>query len=146
MESEWIPIKEAAKLLEVSERQVLNRIHTGKLKAKREGRLWLIHNSLSEPEAEAETLLQGIGNEAIKKLEETVTILKDQVEQKDKQIEKLQEQLSENQRSSDDASQRHDTIVLQLTRQLEQSQRTLEAHQEPWYKRMFGKVRKSRES
>ena len=33
MESEWIPIKEAAKLLEVSERQVLNRIHTSKLKA-----------------------------------------------------------------------------------------------------------------
>ena len=54
---EWITVKEAAKLLEVSERQVLNRIHTSKLKAKCEGRLWLVHSSLSELIDEAESLV-----------------------------------------------------------------------------------------
>jgi len=41
----------------------------------------------------------------------------------------------------EDARQRSDTIVLQLTRQLEQSQRLLEYHRDPWYRRWFGKKR-----
>ena len=137
MEAEWIPVKEAAKLLEISERQVLNRIHTGKLKAKREGKIWLIHSSLSEPNDEAERILKGSDNEAHIKLEETVELLKEQLKEKDKQIEKMQEQFSETQKASEDASQRHDTILMQLTRQLEQSQRMLSAHQEPWYRKVF---------
>lgn len=143
MEAEWIPVKEAAKLLEISERQVLNRIHTGKLKAKREGKIWLVHNSLSEPNDEAEQIPKGSDNEAYTKLEETVELLKEQLKEKDKQIDKLQEQFSETQKASEDASQRHDTIVMQLTRQLEQSQKMISAHQEPWYRKWFG--RKTRE-
>jgi len=121
MESEWIPIKEAAKLLKISERQVLNRIHTGKLKAKREGRLWLIHSSLSEPVDEAEAIPERFAKETIKKLEETVELLKEQIQQKDRQIEKLQEQLAE-------TSHRHDTVVMQMTR-------LLEYHQQPFWRR-----------
>jgi len=139
MEAEWIPVKEAAILLEISERQVLNRIHTKKLKAKREGKIWLIHNSLSEPNDEAEQILKRSDNEAYTKLEETLELLKEQIKEKDKQIDKLQEQLSENQKASEEASQRSDTIVLQLTRQVEQSQRMLAAHQEPWYRKVFRK-------
>ena len=37
------------------------------------------------------------------------------------------------------ARERSDTVVLQMTRQLEQSQRLLEHHQEPWYRRVFRK-------
>ncbi len=139
MEAEWIPVKEVAKLLEISERQVLNRIHTSKLKAKREGKIWLVHSSLSEPNDESERIPKGSDNEAYTKLEETVELLKEQLKEKDKQIDKLQEQFSETQKASEDASQRHDTIVMQLTRQLEQSQRMLSAHQDPWYRKWFGK-------
>jgi len=42
----------------------------------------------------------------------------------------------------EDNRQRQDTIILQLTRQLEQSQRLLEYHQEPWYRRWFRKGQK----
>ncbi len=143
MEAEWIPVKEAAKLLKVSERQVLNRIHAGKLKVKREGKIWLVHSSLSEPNDEAEQIPQGSDIEAYKKLEETIELLKEQLKEKDKQIEKIQEQYFETQKASEDASQRHDTIVLQLTRQLDQSQRMLAVHQEPWYRKWFR--RKTRE-
>lgn len=143
MEAEWIPVKEAAKLLEISERQVLNRIHTGKLKVKREGKIWLVHGSLSEPDNEAEQILKGSDTEAYIKLEETVELLKEQLKEKDKQMEKLQEQLAETQRTSGEASQRHDTIVLQMTRQLEQSQRMLEAAKTPWHRKLF--KRKTRE-
>ena len=46
--NEWITVKEAAEILEISERQVRNRATSGKLKAKRDGNRWLIHGSLSE--------------------------------------------------------------------------------------------------
>jgi hypothetical protein len=62
--------------------------------------------------------------------------LRQQLTEKDKQIEGLQTQLQ-------DTSERHDTIILQLTRQLEQSQRLLEYHDEPWYRRWFGKSHKT---
>ena len=82
MTEEWITTKEAAKFLNVSERQVLNRIHTSKLKAKRDGRIWLVHSSLSEPTGEAEEVPERFVNEAVQKLEETVTILKDQIQKR----------------------------------------------------------------
>ena len=40
------------------------------------------------------------------------------------------------------ARERSDMVVLQMTRQVEQSQRLLEHHQEPWYRRVFRKGRK----
>ena len=39
----------------------------------------------------------------------------------------------------EDSRQRQDTIIMQLTRHLEQSQRMLEAHRDPWYRRWFRK-------
>lgn len=38
-----------------------------------------------------------------------------------------------------DTKERSDTIILNLTRQLENQQRLLEYHQEPWYRRLFRK-------
>jgi len=49
------------------------------------------------------------------------------------------EYLKERIQELEDARQRSDTIVLQLTRQLEQSQRLLEYHRGPWYRRWFRK-------
>jgi hypothetical protein len=39
-------------------------------------------------------------------------------------------------------SERHDTIVMQMTRQMEQTQKMLESAKEPWYR----KWRKKKES
>jgi len=149
MAEEWITVKEASELLGISRRQVLNRIHEGKLKARKDNNMWLVHSSLAETDAEVPMEVPSTS----KKFQDEVDHLRGQLEQKDKQleekdkqIERLHEELTETHRNSADASQRHDTIVLQLTRQLEQSQRMLEAHQEPWYRRLFGKGRKSGES
>jgi len=127
--SEWVTVKTAAELRKCSERNILDLIKRGKLNAKRaeDGRRWLVEMDMSEDTPE-ET------SEDLPNTSEVVSLLKSQMEEKDKQIAKLQEDLSE-------ASQRHDTIVLQLTRQVEQSQRLLEYHQEPWWRRMFKKKR-----
>ncbi len=50
--------------------------------------------------------------------------------------EKLKQELVESRRILEDNRQRQDTIILQLTRQLDQ-QRMLEAHREPWFRRWF---------
>ena len=57
------------------------------------------------------------------------------------QLKAENEYLKERIQELEDARQRSDTIVLQLTRQLEQSQRLLEYHRDPWYRRWFRKRR-----
>jgi len=134
---EWITVKEAAELLNVSERYVRNLALKGKLKAKREPNRWLIHSTLSEPETEQ----NGIPTEQVGIPTEPHTIewLQKRVEEQESRISELQSELVEAHKTAAEASQRHDTIVLQLTRQLEQSQRLLEYNQEPWYRRWFRK-------
>lgn len=124
MDQEWLTTKEAAKILNTSVRNVNTKIHSGKLRAKRDGKIWLVHGSLSPPTQEE----SGGQKETIENLKETVTYLKSEMERKNQQIERLQEQLVT-------ADERHDTIVLQLTRQLEQSQRLLEYHESSWWRR-----------
>lgn len=115
----WVTVKEAASFRNCSERNILDLIHRGRLEGRKNGRRWEV--LIDFPEDYAEEVPQNA---------EVITVLKDQLQEKDKQIDSLQRQLGE-------ASERHDTIVLQMTRQLEQSQRLLEYHQDPWYRRWF---------
>jgi excisionase family DNA binding protein len=129
---EWITVKEAAKIRNCTERNVLRLIQNRTLEAKKDGHKWLIlkesveHNSEESPN-----------------MSEFASVLKAQLEEKDRQIERLQKQLEDKDKILEDASQRHDTIVMQLTRQLEQSQKMLSAHQEPWYRKWFRKSQQS---
>ncbi|MDQ1281407.1 MAG: hypothetical protein QG670_2672 [Thermoproteota archaeon] len=136
---EWITVKDAAQIRNCSERNIIRLIQAGEVKAKKDGKKWLVLIDTSK-----------IYSASSPQLSEVISALKVQLQEKDSQISKLQDQLGnmrndmeEMRKDSADASQRHDTIVLQLTRQLEQSQRMLEAHREPWYRRMFGKGRRS---
>jgi len=131
---EWISTKEAARRLNKSVRYIRSMIHEKKLRAKRRGSVWLVHDSLL-PGTEA---ADGVPSESAGNMRETVEILKAQLEAKDRQIEGLQRHLE----SAAEAGERHDTIVLQLTRHLEQSQRLLEYQGDPWYRRLLRKGRK----
>jgi response regulator RpfG family c-di-GMP phosphodiesterase len=75
------------------------------------------------------------------------SFLRDQQE-KDREIENLQRQLEEARKALTEISQRHDTMMMQLTRRLQQShrefqqsQRLLEHYQSPWWRRWFGRGR-----
>lgn len=127
--SEWITTKEAARILNTSVRNVVAKINKGKLWARREGKIWLVNRSLSPPPEEE----KGIITESVKNLTESVNYLKDQIEKKDRLLEELRAEL-------DDGRRRSDTIILQLTRQLEQNQRLLEYNRVPWWKRLFRKI------
>lgn len=66
-----------------------------------------------------------------------------QVSDQQERIEKLEEQLENERKRYDTAAERHDIIVMQMTRQTENQQRLLEYHEEPWYRRWFKKTRKT---
>lgn len=54
-----------------------------------------------------------------------------------KQNEQLQEQLQEKDAATEESRQRQDTIILQLTRQVDQTHRLLEYRESAWWKRWF---------
>ncbi len=92
--AEWITV---ADVLKVSERTVRRRIESGKLKARRDGRSWLVHSSLSEEDTDAADVrtdeVLSAESELVKELRERVQDQKEQIEEKDKQISELHQML-----------------------------------------------------
>ncbi len=134
----WITVKDAAQIRNCSERNIIRLIQAGELEAKKDGKRWLILMDTSE-----------LDSASSPQFTEVISALKVQLQEKDSQINKLQDQLEQMRndmaairKDAADASQRHDTIILQLTRQMEQSQRLLEYYEEPFYRRWFRKKRK----
>jgi len=136
MDEKWITVKEAAIIRKCSERTIITLIQKKELKAKREGRKWLVLLDMP-PEDLAE--VQPIISAYDPQLAEVILELRNQLNKKDEQLESLQKQLAEKDTAVEESRQRTDTIIMQLTRQLEQSQKMLTAHQEPWYRRWFRK-------
>ncbi len=129
MTVKWVSVKEACHLLDISESTLRRRISKGIIKAKGEGRERRV---AIEPYAEVTATVTPNG---LRQLQKENEILREQVEW-------LKQKMDQRDQETAQASERHDTILLQLTRQLEQSQRLLEYHQDPWYRRLFKRNRK----
>lgn len=130
---EWQTIAELAAELGVSDRTVRRRIESGEYEAKKEGRKILV--KVDKPDTEGVTMADMVSkDEFVDVLRGQVADLKAQLQQKDGQIEALHEELSQ-------AREQSNTIILQLTRQVEQSQRLLEYHREPFWRRWFRRER-----
>ena len=139
-------------MIGVHDRTIRRYISEGKLQAKKEGRYVLINidsvNDLrmtdhtpDHTEDHTEDHIQTAGSKIValqdqtRRQEEEILFLRDRIKE-------LEQQSAETRKEAAEASQRHDTIVLQLTRQLEQSQRLLEYRQEPWYRRWFNRSKR----
>jgi excisionase family DNA binding protein len=129
MSGDWLTVKEVAEILSVSERHIRNMASSGKLKARKDKNGWLIHSSLVQ---DKEGRRESTGKPEDSAVKALVELLQEQVKEKDKQIEKLQQQLS-------DTSERQETIIMQLTRQLESSQKMIESGQKSWIRKLFKK-------
>ena len=137
---------EAAKLLGISEAAIRKRIKTGKLHAIKEGHTWKISaadiegnrtvpNRTSEPYRTEP--FRNPSNSRNTDLEAENTNLKDdlrkalestqiQSEKHETEVTYLRSELSESHKRSDEARTRSDTIIMQLTQQLERTQMQLE--------------------
>lgn len=121
---------EAGQRLDKSEKTVRRWLKSGKLDGVKVDGVWDI------PEESVDALLSDRTEEendrpdevGIARLEESNRHLKEENQFLKQRIEEL-----------DSARERADTVMLQLTRQLEQSQRLLEHDQAPWWRRWFRK-------
>ena len=114
---EWITVKEAARIRNCTERNILKIIDKGELEAKKDGRRWLVLMETSEPSSEYSR------NDS-----ELISILKVQLQEKDDQIRKLQQQLEE----KDNQMERlHQLLALEKT----QTQQLLENQLQPFWRR-----------
>ena len=130
MADKWVSLTTACQSLNISESTIRRRIEQGKIESKREdGRRLVLINSdsllIDSDSLTTETAL-------VKQLQSEIECLRQELDRRNKQVENMEE-----------GRQRQDTIMLQLTRQLEQSQRMLEHHQESFWKRWFGRKRKA---
>lgn len=114
---EWISTKEAAKLLEISRRSVVDRINKGKLRARRDGKLWLVHSSLLPPSEEDKSGLTATERQ----LSATIELLTKQIDEKDKQLERDQ------------------IIIMQLSKDIDSQQKLIEYHNVPFWRKWFKK-------
>ncbi len=127
--SKWVSVSDACQAFDKSDRTVRRWIEDGKLKSRKSGRSVEVLLEVSDIES-------ANGGQTAAQVE--IARLKAEVDGKDEVVTALRSQVEE----LSSSRERQDTIILQLSRQLDQSQRLLEYHAEPWYRRMFGKRRK----
>jgi len=121
-DTQWLTIAEAATRLGVSDRTIRRRIDKEEYETKLENglRYVCIDSRMSIPS-------DNIDREAPSLIRQ----LRSEIDHLRKQNEALLEQISDMQ----EAAQQQNAIAMQLTRQLDQDQRLLEYHREPWWKR-----------
>ena len=122
MADRWLTVTDACQALGVSERTLRRRIEQDKMESKLEdGRRLILVDSGGQ---KADTIAE---NELLEQLRSENEHLRGQVIS-------IQDELNQ-------SRERSDTIILQLTKQLEQSQRLLEYHREPFWRKWLRKRR-----
>ena len=119
MSTNWVTVSKAAAALGVSDKTIRRRVKQGKLEAQLEGRRLLV-----KLDKQSDTMTDSVSkDEVIADLKTQIEDFRNQMQEKDRQIENLQTQLQ-------DASQRHDTVVMQITKMLEYER-------QPFWRRWF---------
>lgn len=121
-------IREAAQRIGKSESALRRAIKAGKLRAELiDGKYDIAEEALNAYASPMRK--EGAPTRDIEELER----LRMENEALRRELENVKSKLEEKDRLLEDNRQRQDTTILQLTRQLENQQRLLEYHQEPWY-------------
>ena len=155
-DSKWVTVKEVAQVRNCSERYVLKLIAQNVLKAKKNGRRWLVLLDSSELTQNSSTLdsqttiktsnktdwnnseLVRIANQQLEDKNNEIKYLKEQLEQKDRQIESIQ-------KSADESRERSDTIIMTLSKNLSETQKALEMKNMSWWKKLKLNKRKEKD-
>lgn len=137
MNSRWVSLNEAVGILGISLSTLRRRIDKGEIETK------LVNGKRFIQIPDEVQVNSNIIHSVVEQLKDEVQGLRQRIAREEKKNEELQRHLDEAHKASEEASQRHDTIVLQLTRQLEQSQRLLEYHKESFWRRWFRKHQKN---
>jgi len=135
----WVSVSEAARELNVSERTVWRRIEKGEIESR-------LEDGTKQVKLEIDTMTVTPTvrlSERVNQLESDNEWLRQKVDELQTELKAERERTESERQRGEQAKERSDTIILQLTRQLDQSQRLLEYHRDPFWRRWFR--RKGRE-
>ena len=121
MSKEYITVAEAARKLGISDRAVRQWIASGKLEAERNGRSWRIPASAIQNGSESED-----SPRVIPQMQSEIDYLRSDLAEKNRQIESQADQIISLQADLSEQSKRHDTIIMQMTQQLDRAHLQLE--------------------
>lgn len=122
----WLTVAEAGHVLDMAERTLRRHIQEGKIESKLDNGRRMVLVEVAEAD------MPGDMPALVRQLQQENESLRQQLEEKDKQIEKLQEQLERANEALAEASHRHDTVVMQMTR-------LLEYEQLPFWRKLFSR-------
>jgi len=134
----WHTIDEACELLKISKRTLWRRIQKSKLKSKQEDgrRLVFIPNTYTIDETPAEDgTVTGTPADTLNGTPEP-SVQRELIQQLRAENEYLRNELKQANDRYEQGRERSDTIIMQLTRQLGDTQKALEAHTKPWWRRL----------
>ncbi len=134
-------IREAAERIGKHNDTIRRAIQSGKLESTKVKGIWDISDTALAAymkrlgiSGEAAATVQPYAKPDDEAMQLRMQELVQQIEELKSQLGQEREGVEEARKAAEETSQRHDTIVLQLTRQ---NQQLLEYHQEPWYRRWF---------
>ena len=139
MAKQWVSRAVACQVIGISERTLRRHIQEGKIQSRRDGNRVFVLVDIADTETVNSDQSADISGHIadtplLDQIQKENELLRQQLTEKDKQIGKLQEEISEH-------SQRTDTIIMQMTRQLEVSQRMLESSEQKakrsWWSRLW---------
>jgi len=130
MTGKWVSLTEACQSLGISESTLRRRIKEGKIESKLEDsrRLVFVDSDIQPFHIDGQMTITA--SDLVQRLKEEVEHLRQELDRRNEQIENLQKQLGESQKAVEEASHRHDTVVMQMTR-------LLEYHQQPFWRKLF---------
>ena len=134
MTGQWKTLKEACEILGVSESTIRRRIKKGEFQSKLGNNKRLIFiqeiNQMTG-QMTGYAMVQHLQNENERLLQENAE-LREQLERRDALLEEKDADLRKEREAAEEASHRHDTVVMQMTR-------LLEYHQQPFWRKLFSR-------
>ena len=132
MTGKWVSLTEACQSLGISESTLRRRIKGGKIESKVEDSRRLVFINSGIQPFNIDSQMKVSTSDFIEKLKEELEQLRQELDRRNEQIETLQKQLGESQKATEEASHRHDTVVMQMTK-------LLEYHQQPFWRKLFSR-------
>ena len=132
----WVSVHEACEILGLAERTLRKHIKENKIVSMREGGKRLVQVEIKDqPTGDIHAQDMSANTSEQKKGEgiheaDMIQYMQNDIDFLRKRVEELERQLSEARQATEEASHRHDTVVMQMTK-------LLEYHQQPFWRRLF---------
>ena len=122
----WLTVAEACQALDISERTLRRRLKEGKFETKRDGRCSYILVEAPEHSPAIGSQMPAINEQLVQQIQSENKYLRSELTATRQTLADIQAELAEASQRAEESSKRSDTIILQMTQQLERANLQIE--------------------